>query len=289
MGSLYVGNLDPDCTEAILYRKFAAVGNLLNIRLCRKSKSGRCLGYGYINYASESDAQTALSMLNYTPIKGRTIRLMRIEKNIKKLPSNANVFIKNLDSNVDERSLHDIFANYGEILSLKVAKDENGFSKGYAFIQFQDEKSAEDAIRNIDQKMLHGKVVTVTKFLSKDERLKQGIKFQNVYIKNFAPEIKDEDLMDMCRKFGEILSAKVMLDEDGNSKCFGFVCFKNPDSAKEAVKELNGKIIDGCRLFADRAKKKDERQREIKENFKRRLECPESNCLISVSPCISNL
>lgn len=283
MGSLYVGNLDPDCTEAVLYRKFVTVGNLLNIRLCRKGKTGRCLGYGYINYASESDAQIALSTLNYTSIKGRTIRLMRVEKNIKKLPSNANVFIKNLDSNIDERSLYDIFSNYGDILSLKVAKDEKGFSKGYAFIQFQDEKSAEDAIRNIDQKMLRGKVVTVTKFLPKGERLKQNIEFQNVYIKNFASEIKDEDLVDMCKKFGEILSAKIMLDQDGNSKCFGFVCFKNPDSAKEAVKELNGKNIDGRRLFADRAKKKDERQKEIKENFKRRLECPESNCLLSVS------
>ena len=269
MGSLYVGNLDPECNEAVLYHKFAPVGNLLNIRLCRDNKTGRVLGYGYINYASESDAQTALSSLNYTSIKGRTIRLMKVKKNIKELPPNANVFIKNLDPNIDERSLHDIFANYGNILSLKLAKDEKGFSKGYAFIQYEDEKSAEDAIKDVDQKMLRGKIVCVTKFLPKDVRLKKNTPFQNIYIKNFDPNVKDEDLIDMCKKFGEILSAKVMLDEHGKSKCFGFVCFKNPDSAKEAVKELNGKILNGHYLFADRAKKKAERQKEIMENRKK--------------------
>lgn len=283
MASLYIGNLGPDCTEALLYQKFAPVGNLHNIRLCKDKETGRCLGYGFINYVSRSDAQKALSTLNYTLLQNRTIRLMWAEKNIKKLPSSANIFIKNLDSDIDEKALHDIFSNYGNILSLKLAADENGISKGFAFIQYQEEGSAEDAIKEVNEKMLRGKVVYVNKFMPKDKRLpSNALQFQNVYIKNFDSYIKDIDLIKMCNKFGDIISAKVMLDEEGNSKCFGFVSFKSAESAKEAVRELNGKAFNGRRLFADRAKRKTERQKEVLESFRHRFQDTERNHIQSV-------
>lgn len=283
MASLYIGNLGPDCTEALLYQKFAPVGNLLNIRLCKDKATGHCLGYGFINYASKSDAQKALSTLNYTLFQNRTTRLMWAEKDIKKLPSSANIFIKNLVPDIDEKALHDIFSNYGNILSLKLATDENGTSKGFAFIQYQEEHSAEDAIKEVNEKMLRGKVVYVNKFMPRDKRMPlNALQFQNVYIKNFDSYIKDTDLIKMCSKFGDIISAKVMLDEEGNSKCFGFVSFKSAESAREAVRELNGKPFNGRRLFADRAKRKTEREKEVLESFRHRFQDIERNNIKSV-------
>lgn len=273
MAVLYVGNLPPECTEELLYQKFSPVGNLLNIRMCKDYKTGQCLGYGFVHYASKMDANAAIVMLNYTLLKGRRIRLMWEDKNIKKMPLSANVFIKNLNFQLDEMDLHDIFANFGKILSLKLAINEDGSSKGHAFIQYEDEYSADEAIKQVNGKLIYGKEVCVTKFMPKDKRKSINLlQFHNVYIKNFDSSIKDEDLFEMCETFGDIISAKVMTDEKGISKCFGFVYFKSSESAKEAIKELNGKVLNGRILFAGRAKKKTERQRELIENFKRRIQ-----------------
>lgn len=283
MASLYVGNLDPECTEAVLYKIFAPIGNLLSIRLCKRSKTMECVGYGFINYASKIDAETAMIKLNYQMLKGRPMRLMLAVKDIRKLPIEANIFLKNLDFNMDERNLYDIFANYGNILSLKLVRNNDGFSKGFGFIQFADVKSAENAIQKVNEKLLRGKIVHVSKFLPQDKReLTNMPEFKNIYIKNFDQDISDEDLVGLCKRYGEINSAKVMLDEEGNSKCFGFVAFKNPECAKEAVKELHGMMYHGRRLYASKAKKKRERQREIKENFERKLQEMEQSSAMSV-------
>jgi polyadenylate-binding protein len=59
-----------------------------------------------------------------------------------------------------------------------------------------------------------------------------------------------------------------MKDENGNSKCFGFVNFQIPDSAVLAVEMLNGTATnDGKILFVGRAQRKSEREAELKAKF----------------------
>jgi polyadenylate-binding protein len=56
-----------------------------------------------------------------------------------------------------------------------------------------------------------------------------------VYIKNVSETCIDEDLKQLLNIYGEITSVVVMKDENGNSKCFGFVNFQMSDSAVVAV------------------------------------------------------
>jgi RNA recognition motif-containing protein len=57
----------------------------------------------------------------------------------------------------------------------------------------------------------------------------------------------------------------VKKDENGNSKCFGFVNFQRPDSVVVAVERLNGTATnDGNVLFVGRAQRKTEREAELK-------------------------
>ncbi|KAJ7951596.1 Polyadenylate-binding protein [Quillaja saponaria] len=170
--SLYVGDLDPNVTDAQLYDFFVQMGVVVSVRICRDLWTRRSLGYGYVNYSNPQDAARALYELNFTPINEKPIRVMYSHRDPSIRKSGAgNIFIKNLDQAIDHKALHDIFSAFGNILSCKVATDSSGQSKGHGFVQFDNEEAAQKAIEKLNGMSLNGKPVYVESFLRKQKRV----------------------------------------------------------------------------------------------------------------------
>ncbi|KAJ1922265.1 Protein phosphatase PP2A regulatory subunit B [Mycoemilia scoparia] len=274
--SLYVGELDPSVTEAMLYELFKLCGAVASIRVCRDSVTRRSLGYAYVNYLQRPDAERAISELNYTEIKGRACRIMWSQRDpsLRKTGS-GNIFIKNLDESIDNKALHDTFASFGKILSCKVATDREGNSKGYGFVHYEKKESAEEAISKVDGMLLMKKKVFVGMHVPRRERMSKleemQAKFTNVYVKNIALDVTEEQFREHFTKYGAITSAVITTDEKGESRGFGFVNYEDHESAKKATEELHDTDFHGQKLFVSRAQKKQERERELRSQYEQAL------------------
>uniref|UniRef100_A0A3Q3XDJ0 Polyadenylate-binding protein n=1 Tax=Mola mola TaxID=94237 RepID=A0A3Q3XDJ0_MOLML len=271
MASLYVGDLHPDVTEAMLYEKFSPAGPILSIRVCRDMITRRSLGYAYVNFQQPADAERALDTMNFDVIKGRPLRIMWSQRDPSLRKSGVgNIFIKNLDKSIDNKALYDTFSAFGNILSCKVVCDENG-SKGYGFVHFETHEAAERAIEKMNGMLLNDRKVFVGRFKSRKEREAElgarAREFTNVYIKNFGEDMDDEKLKELFGKYGPALSIRVMTDDSGKSKGFGFVSFERHEDAQKAVDDMNGKELNGRQVYVGRAQKKGERQNELKRKF----------------------
>ncbi|CCC09889.1 unnamed protein product [Sordaria macrospora k-hell] len=270
--SLYVGELDPSVTEAMLFELFSQIGSVASIRVCRDAVTRRSLGYAYVNYNTTADGEKALEELNYTLIKGRPCRIMWSQRDPALRKTGAgNIFIKNLDAAIDNKALHDTFAAFGNILSCKVAQDEHGNSKGYGFVHYETDEAASQAIKHVNGMLLNEKKVYVGHHIPKKDRQSKfeemKANFTNVYVKNINHEVTDDEFRELFEKFGEVTSSSLARDQEGKTRGFGFVNFTTHEAAAKAVDDLNGKDFRGQDLYVGRAQKKHEREEELRRSY----------------------
>ena len=82
----------------------------------------------------------------------------------------------------------------------------------------------------------------------------------NIYVSNLSFNIQDEDLRGFFTPYGEVSSAKVIMDKfTGKSKGFGFVEMSDNEAAKKAITELDNGTVDGRNIKVTEARPREER------------------------------
>ncbi len=73
-----------------------------------------------------------------------------------------NLFVANLNYNIQEEELMDVFTQYGQVKSLKIIKDRmSGRSKGYGFVEMENTDEAQKAIDELNGREIHERSIIV--------------------------------------------------------------------------------------------------------------------------------
>ncbi len=82
----------------------------------------------------------------------------------------------------------------------------------------------------------------------------------NIYVSNLSFSVQDEDLQSYFAEYGEVSSAKIIMDKMTNrSRGFGFVEMPDNSAAEKAIKELDGAMVDGRSIKVTEARPREEK------------------------------
>ncbi|QCD87265.1 polyadenylate-binding protein [Vigna unguiculata] len=161
---------------------------------------------------------------------------------------NASLYVGDLDANVIESQLFDLFSQVAQVVSIRVCRDQTRrTSLGYAYVNFANVQDAAIAMEHLNFTPLNGKPIRIM-FSHRDPSIRKS-GFANVFIKNLDASVDNKALYDTFAAFGNVLSSKVQVDENGQSKGYGFVQFDNDESAQNAIKKLNGMLINDKKVY----------------------------------------
>jgi RNA recognition motif-containing protein len=271
---LYVADLPDDTSEEDLFNFFKEyqIKAVKLISVFARSKA-------FITLSDKTMADKARRELNGTKLTAKysktkvpkPIRICKFEtKQMQEAQSNEssygkNLLIKNIPKEVSAHQFYKLFLNYGDIRSCKLVVNYKGESKGYGYVNFYRIEDAEKAKEEVSKTGVNNKpllVVNLQKGLTRS-KLKNNIYVKNIPKENFG----DDELKKLFSTFGDIVSAVIVRDQNGASKGFAFVCFKDPQHAEKAYRELNNKKmfdVSGLpNLYVNFAMKKEERKEHL--------------------------
>eukprot|EP01060_Flectonema_neradi_P020328 TRINITY_DN2786_c2_g1_i1.p1 TRINITY_DN2786_c2_g1~~TRINITY_DN2786_c2_g1_i1.p1 ORF type:complete len:324 (+),score=38.27 TRINITY_DN2786_c2_g1_i1:36-1007(+) len=157
-----------------------------------------------------------------------------------------NLIVTNLPDHVTEDILRDMFAQFGEVSRVHVVSEKGtSKSRGFGFVEYTDTEASK---RAIEQKRVlrpppgPDGVESSPVFMTYGKRSKENRKSNSIYIGGFGSALNLDDLLHLCRKFGDAKSGKV-LDIRKHSDGVAFIKFRKPDTAELVCNALDGSEV----------------------------------------------
>lgn len=169
--TVYVGNLDSRTDEELLWEIFTQGGPVKNVHIPRDKITGMHSNYGFVEFQLESDADYALKIFNMVKVYGKPMRCNKAAQDKRTLEVGANLFVGNLDPDVDEALLYDTMSAFGNVLSTKVMRDpETGEHRGFGFVAFDAFESSDAALAAMNGQFLCDRPIHVSYAYKKDTK-----------------------------------------------------------------------------------------------------------------------
>ncbi|KAL4698175.1 hypothetical protein H8957_000942 [Semnopithecus entellus] len=224
------------------------------------SKDGKSKGIAYIEFKTEADAEKTFEEKQGTEIDGRSISLYytgekgqnqdyRGGKNSTWSGESKTLVLSNLSYSATEETLQEVFE---KATFIKVPQNQNGKSKGYAFIEFASFEDAKEALNSCNKREIEGRAIRLE--LQGPRGSPKPSK--TLFVKGLSEDTTEETLKE---SFDGSVRARIVTDrETGSSKGFGFVDFNSEEDAKAAKEAMEDGEIDGNKVTLDWAKPKGE-------------------------------
>jgi len=259
--SLYVGNLDPKVTDALLWEIFSTVGNVESCKVI-KDKSGESSGYGFVDFYTHEEACRALNNLNCRKIYNKEIKVnwASAGTNREDTAAHHHIFVGDLSPDINDEALFKAFQPFGSVSDARVMWDQNtGRSRGYGFVAFREKTDAERAMKDMNGEWLGSRAIRCNwanqKISSSNivspvpGSLNTGLNYEaiyaqatlqntTVYVGNLSADVSEDILISIFQIYGPIEEVRIQKD-----KGFAFVKFANHDQATRAIIAVHGSVI----------------------------------------------
>ncbi|KAI4295881.1 hypothetical protein L6164_035879 [Bauhinia variegata] len=174
--TVFVGDLAADVTDYMLQETFRSrYASVKGAKVVIDRLTGRTKGYGFVRFGNESEQVQAMTEMQGVLCSTRPMRIgPATNKNLgnqqkasyqntqggtqnENDPNNTTIFVGNLDPNVTDDHLRQVFGQYGELVHVKIPA-----GKRCGFVQFADRSCAEEALRMLNGTVLGGQNVRLS-------------------------------------------------------------------------------------------------------------------------------
>ena len=232
---------------------------------------GRSKGCGIVEFLTPKDAQEAVLTLNDTELRGRQIFVREDREEQRgaaagtqhqfsshhfsggEQSKSRRVYVGNLSWDVAWQDLKDHMREAGEVVHAEIIREHNGRSKGCGIVEFANEDDAQNAITTLTDTDLKGRMIFVREDRETNSQpsLVMGRAHLNtsVYVWNLTADTSWQDLKDHMRKAGNVDSATILTNAQGESVCCGIVVYQKPQEAARAIRELQNSELKGQPIY----------------------------------------
>lgn len=158
------------------------------------------------------------------------------------------LYVGDLHPDVTETMLFEKFSTIGPVQTIRVCRNlQNRRSLCYGYVNYLNYQDCMRALEELNYETLHDRPMRIM-WSNRNPALRQS-NVGNVFIKNLHSSIGNHELHDTFKIFGNILSCKVEQDGNGESLEYGFVHFETEESAKNAIDNVNGMMLNDKQVY----------------------------------------
>ncbi|XP_048866466.1 RNA-binding motif, single-stranded-interacting protein 1-like isoform X1 [Brienomyrus brachyistius] len=147
--------------------------------------------------------------------------------------SKTNLYIRGLPPGTTDHDLVKLCQPYGKIVSTKAILDKTtNKCKGYGFVDFDSPAAAQKAVTGL-------KTTGVQAQMAKQQEQDPT----NLYISNLPLSMDEQELENMLKPFGQVISTRILRDSNGASRGVGFARMESTEKCDAVISHFNGKFI----------------------------------------------